>query len=81
MGEIKEDLHNHEEDRHQEHLDIKTEPLWTVEDVARYLRLKPETVRMLARNNKIPGRKVGKVWRFRAREVKTIVSAKVAGDE
>lgn len=47
-----------------------TEPLWTVEDVANYLRLKQETVRMMARANKIPALKVGKVWRFKVSEIK-----------
>lgn len=47
-----------------------TEPLWTVEDVANYLRLKQETVRMMARANKLPALKVGKVWRFKARDIK-----------
>lgn len=50
-----------------------TEPLWTVEDVAVYLRLKEETVRMMARTNKIPGLKVGKAWRFRAWEIKEML--------
>ncbi len=46
------------------------EPLWTVEDVANYLRLKQETVRMMARANKIPALKVGKAWRFKVSEIK-----------
>ena len=46
------------------------EPLWTVEDVANYLRLKQETVRMMARANKIPASKVGKAWRFRPSDIK-----------
>ncbi len=51
------------------HLD-KTEPLWTVEEVAAYLRLKPETIRMMARRGKVPAVKIGKVWRFRAKDIK-----------
>jgi len=46
-----------------------TDPLWTVEDVARYLRLDPETIRALARQKKLPAMKVGKVWRFRKAEI------------
>ena len=49
----------------------ESQPLWTVKDTAEYLRLKPETVRMMARNGELPAIKVGKrVWRFRIREVK-----------
>lgn len=55
-----------------------TEPLWTVEDVANYLRLKQETVRMMARENKLPSLKVGKVWRFRARDIKEMLGSKTA---
>jgi len=50
-----------------------TEPLWTVEDVANYLRLKQETVRMMARANKLPALKVGKVWRFRMSDIKEML--------
>jgi excisionase family DNA binding protein len=55
-------------------LAARTEPLWTVKDVGEYLRLKPETVRMMARARKIPAIKVGKAWRFRASEIKEILN-------
>lgn len=42
-----------------------TEPLWTVEEVAQYLRLEPDTVRAMARDAKLPAIKVGRMWRFR----------------
>jgi excisionase family DNA binding protein len=47
-----------------------TNPLWTVVDVARYLRLKTETVRGMVRRGEIPGMKVGRVWRFRSDSIK-----------
>ncbi len=53
-----------------------TEPLWTVEDVAKYLRLREETVRLMARAKRIPALKVGKVWRFRARDIKEMLKSK-----
>lgn len=49
------------------------EPLWTIDDVALYLRMRPETVRMMARTRKVPAIKVGKVWRFRQSEVKALL--------
>lgn len=49
---------------------LTEEPLWTVEDVANYLRLKQETVRMMARAGKIPALKVGNFWRFRISDIK-----------
>ncbi len=41
-----------------------TDPLWTVEDVAEYLQLQPETIRNMARKGELPAIKIGKVWRF-----------------
>ena len=53
----------------------ETEPLWTVRDVATYLRLKPGTVRAMARRGELPCLKVGtRVWRFRPKEVKDWVN-------
>lgn len=40
------------------------DPLWTVEDVADYLKLQPETIRSMARRGELPALKLGKVWRF-----------------
>jgi excisionase family DNA binding protein len=53
-----------------------TEPLWTVEDVADYLRIQPETVRMKARAKEIPAIKVGKMWRFKVNEIKEMLKSK-----
>jgi len=51
--------------------DPGTEPLWTVSEVAEYLRINLETVRMMARRGELPSLKVGKrLWRFRPSEVK-----------
>lgn len=52
------------------------EPLWTVDDLADYLQLKTETVRMMARAQKIPAIKVGRVWRFKASEIKEMLGSK-----
>jgi excisionase family DNA binding protein len=46
------------------HLNSFTDPLWTVEDVAAYLQLQPETIRSMARRGELPAIKIGKVWRF-----------------
>lgn len=45
-------------------LDVLTDPLWTVDDVADYLKLQPETIRSMARRGELPALKIGKVWRF-----------------
>jgi excisionase family DNA binding protein len=49
---------------------VASEQLWTVEEVAEYLRLQPETVRAKAHKGEIPAVKVGKrIWRFDIKEI------------
>ncbi len=37
----------------------------TLEEVAKYLKLKPQTIYTWAQDGKIPAAKLGKEWRFR----------------
>ena len=37
----------------------------TLEEVAEYLKLKPQTIYKWAQENEIPAIKIGKEWRFR----------------
>lgn len=39
--------------------------IMTLEEVAGYLRLKPQTIYTWAQEKKIPAAKLGKEWRFR----------------
>jgi excisionase family DNA binding protein len=39
--------------------------IMTVEEVAKYLKLQPQTVYKWAQEGQIPGAKLGKEWRFR----------------
>ena len=39
--------------------------IMTLEEVAAYLRLKPQTIYTWAQEKKIPGAKIGNVWRFK----------------
>jgi excisionase family DNA binding protein len=39
--------------------------IMTLEEVANYLKLKPQTVYKWAQEEQIPGAKLGKEWRFR----------------
>jgi PTS system nitrogen regulatory IIA component len=43
--------------------------LLTVDEVARILRLKPETIRSMARRGDLPAIKLGRVWRFRSSSI------------
>lgn len=46
-----------------------TNETYTAEEIARYLRVHPYTVKRLARAGKIPGFKVGDQWRFDVQEI------------
>lgn len=39
--------------------------IMTIEEVARYLKMKPQTIYTWAQKGKIPAAKIGKEWRFR----------------
>lgn len=41
----------------------------TAEEVAKYFRVHPYTVKRLAREGKLPGFKVGGQWRFKRSEI------------
>ena len=47
--------------------------LLKVEEVAQILRLKPETVRAMARRGDIPAIKLGRVWRFRKSSISELL--------
>ena len=47
--------------------------LLTIEEVSRFLQLKPETVRAMAREREIPAFKICRRWRFRQKDVEVWV--------
>jgi len=47
--------------------------LLKVEEVAQILRLKPETIRAMARRGDIPAIKLGRVWRFRKSSISELL--------
>lgn len=47
--------------------------LLTVNEVATILRLKPETIRSMARRGDLPAIKLGRVWRFRSSSIKQML--------
>ena len=48
---------------------VSGSPLWSIDEVARYLQLTPETVRAMARQQEIPAFKIRRRWRFRGEDV------------
>jgi len=45
--------------------DVPTDPLLTPREVAQYFKIDEETVRLMARDGKLPAIKIGRLWRFR----------------
>ena len=52
--------------------------MMTIEEVARYLKLKHQTVYKWAQENQIPGAKFGKEWRFRRRTLDQWIDSSIA---
>ncbi len=44
---------------------MSNDEIMTLEEVANYLRLKPQTIYTWAQEKKIPAAKLGKEWRFK----------------
>lgn len=55
-----------------------TEEILTLEEVAKYLKLQPQTVYKWAQEGQIPGAKLGKEWRFRRRTLDEWVDNSIA---
>ena len=53
------------------------ENVFTVQELARYLKMKPVTIYKHAKEGKLPGFKVGANWRFK----KTTIDSWIAGQE
>ena len=57
---------------------MKHDEIMTVEEVAKYLRLKPQTVYKWAQQGDIPATKLGKEWRFRRKILDEWIDASIA---
>ena len=60
--------------------DISKEIL-TIEELAGYLRLKPQTIYKWAQEKRIPAVKLGKEWRFRRSVIDRWLDEQMLGDE
>ena len=45
------------------------EPLMTSEEAATLLQIHPKTLQRMARQGKVPAKRIGDLWRFRASEL------------
>ena len=53
----------------------------TIEEVASYLRLKPQTIYKWAQEKRIPAAKLGKEWRFRKSIIDRWLDQQMLGDD
>ena len=57
---------------------MNADEIMTVEEVAKYLKLKPQTVYKWAKEGQIPAAKFGKEWRFRRRILDEWIDTSIA---
>ena len=50
-------------------LAVRESYLWTIDEVACFLQLTPETIRAMARQQEIPAFKIHRRWRFRREDI------------
>jgi excisionase family DNA binding protein len=62
-------------------MSITREDVLTVADVASLLELKPYTVKEYARRGILPGRKLGRTWRFLRPELEEAISRLPTAEE
>jgi len=60
---------------------IDFEPLLDVIEAAALLRMHPNTLRMKARLGEIPGRHIGKYWRFRISDLNNWLARQAQGGD
>ncbi len=53
----------------------------TLEEVAHYLRLKPQTIYKWAQEKRIPAAKLGKEWRFRRSVIDRWLDSQMLGED
>lgn len=59
----------YQEDNPSRTLCLGSDPLFTVEEVSAYLKVKPGTVRSMARTGELPAIKMNRVWRFQKSQI------------
>jgi excisionase family DNA binding protein len=55
--------------------------IMTIEEVAAYLRLKPQTIYKWAQEKRIPAAKLGKEWRFRRSLIELWLDEQMLGED
>jgi len=59
----------------------RAEEIMTIDEVAAYLRLKPQTIYRWAQDKRIPAAKIGKEWRFRRSLIDLWLDEQMLGED
>ena len=60
---------------------VEFEPILTSEQAAAFLQIHPKTLQRMARQGRVPGYRVGDLWRFRASDLEAwLASTMVSSD-
>jgi len=60
---------------------MKNDTLWTVDELATYLKLNSQTVSRMAQKGELPATKVGREWRFRKDQIDEMLASHTYVDE
>ena len=61
--------------------EVFEDEMLTIEDLAAYLKLKPQTIYRWAQTGKIPGAKFGKEWRFRRSAIERWIDERMSSSD
>jgi len=64
-----------------ENIDMLSNELMTIEEIAEYLRMKPQTIYRWAQDKRIPAAKLGKEWRFRRKIIDAWLDEQMIGED
>jgi len=60
---------------------VELEPILTSEQAAAFLQIHPKTLQRMARQGRVPGYRVGDLWRFRASDLEAWLASTVVSSD
>ena len=60
---------------------VEFEPILTSEQAAAFLQIHPKTLQRMARQGRVPGYRVGDLWRFRASDLEAWLASTVVSSD
>ncbi len=60
---------------------MNNDEILTAEEVGAFLKIKPRSIRYLAKSNQLKGTKIGRAWRFKKSDILALFEKKEAQTE